>query len=202
MFLSIAFFDFFRWGKVPFAPCPTLRDSLARRGGSAHTPRVHHPETLGNVATWPACQPITQTAAQEAHADPPHRSRTRHPPRLRPMQTAADAPRPDQQTATQTASNRRRTETPRRPCQAPTWANCTPRQQTRTERPETRRNEKRNAHIMKKRRKTVESRNFRKKNKFSSIFIEKTLDNNINSCYHVIEINEHTTPTHRRRPTP
>lgn len=142
------------------------------------------------ITDAPPVQAPTRCRQQRTHHAHPITDRNNPRPRriTRKPSEAPGSPRP-----------RRRPETPRRPRQAPTLANCTPRQQTRTERPETRRNEKRNAYIMKKRRKTAESRNFRKKNKFSSIFIEKTLDNNTYSCYHVIEVKEHTTPTHRRR---
>ena len=200
MYLSIAFFEFLALEKSAFCPVPYITQFIGRVGWVCACPLGY---TLPKRAeTWKPGQPASRSRRQQRRRPAPilsadHERATRA--RLRPMHTAADTPRPDQQTDTQTADHRRRTETQRRPRQAPTLANCTPRQQTRPERPETRRNEKRNAYIMKKRRKTAESRNFRKKYKFSSIFIEKTLDNNINSCYHVIEAKEHTTPTHRRR---
>ena len=97
--------------------------------------------------TPPASPPANHAvAAPEARADPLCRSRTRHPPRLRTMQTAEDTPRPDQQPhTTQTADHRRRAETPRRPHQAPAWAELStaPANAPRTSRNAPKRNMKR-----------------------------------------------------------
>lgn len=138
---------------MPFFIFSVRKGVLGRVGAAWYIPTGAAVETRGGVETWPACQPITQAAAPEARADPPPQEGSQEhadgprrssppiadtiPARPRPMQTAADAPCPDQQAATQTAGHRRRTETPRRPRQAPTWANYPQRQQTRPERPET-----------------------------------------------------------------